>query len=145
MRWFACLVLVLTACGKEASKSPPAKQAIRAPDVGCKALVPEAMRASLGVPHKFVEMLSATPPLAERPQLSCKFTPSAAAETPSLTVTMNCLPSPATPAALAELHVVGAANLEYDGCVIAVHGEGLAPDDPSLLVQVHAALVERAP
>jgi hypothetical protein len=135
---------VLVACGKDTSKPPPAKPPVRVPEVDCKTLVPEAMRTSLGVPHKFVEMLSATPPLAERPQLSCKFTPSAAAETPSLTVTMNCLPQPATAAALAELHVVGAANLEHEGCVIAVHGEGLAPDDPTLLVEVHAALVERA-
>jgi hypothetical protein len=114
------------------------------PDVDCKTLVPEAMRTSLGVPHKFVEMLSSTPPQAERPQLSCKFTPSAIAETPSLTLTMNCLSRPAAPAALAELHGVGAANLEYEGCVIAVHGEGLTPDDPTLLVEVHTALVDRA-
>lgn len=142
MRWSTCLVIALVACGKDSSKPPAAKAPVRAPDVRCTALVPEALRTELGVPKKFLEMLSATPPSLDRPQLTCQFASEyESPESKNLTVTMNCVPrEPADGLAALKKAAAGRALIEHDACLIVVHGTGLSRDDAALAQAIQAAL-----
>jgi hypothetical protein len=145
MRWPIWGVVVLVACGKESSKPPAAKRPARAPDIRCAVLVPETVRTSLGVPKKVLEMLSATPPAVERPQLTCQFgSEYEAVETKNLAVTMNCVPreSPDQLATLREA-AAGRAVLEHDACLVVVRGTGLARDDAAIAGEIGAALQRR--